>query len=293
MGSYDPFTADYTDCFPATRRGTCFYVPPPGQLNSNGQTAEEALAACKERCDRNTNQCKSIVVVPGTMPAAVSPVEAGTTTNIPWGVGSCKESCLSAEPEGTSVCYGLRGIANKNVEEEWTVVERDAEDEIFYSTCYRRIPGYDFGGVRCGEECYGGGGSGQPAPWRFEERCVTCEVAARNADGVSVPFWELAPPDQCVACHRAEVGPPLPAPPPYPTSLPAAGRRFVATTAAATARVDVWHLRLRRRLVLLRSALHRRRGLRMPARAGLGCERLGPSRRRLCHGEPAVRTRHP
>ena len=33
-------------------------------------------------------------------------------------------------PPPHQVCYGLRGISTKNVEEEWTVVDRDPEDEI-------------------------------------------------------------------------------------------------------------------------------------------------------------------
>ena len=68
------------------------------------------------------------------------------------------------------MCYGLRGTSTKNVEEEWTVVDRDPEDEIFYSTCYRRNPARAFAGPACGEECYGAGAAAPPPPWRFEER---------------------------------------------------------------------------------------------------------------------------
>ena len=216
-GSYVTFegSGDPTACHKSSG-GTCFIIPPPGQTNSAGETAAEALANCQTRCDRNKNRCKSIVVVPGRMPSAVAPVELGASPNIPWGVGNCAQSCLDAEPAGSSICYGLKGLANKNVEEEWTVADRDAEDEIWYSTCYRRIPGYSFGGVRCGNECYGGGGASQPVSWRFEEQCVSCATAERNAVGANVPFWELAPPGQCVACNRADAGPPLPAPPPLP-----------------------------------------------------------------------------
>ena len=48
------------------------------------------------------------------------------------------------------MCYGLRGTSTKSVEEEWTVAERDPEDEVFYSTCYRRRVGYAFDGPSCG-----------------------------------------------------------------------------------------------------------------------------------------------
>ena len=47
------------------------------------------------------------------------------------GGGSCKQAaCFEGEPAGSSVCYGLAGASNKNVEEEWTVVDRDPEDEV-------------------------------------------------------------------------------------------------------------------------------------------------------------------
>lgn len=116
QGSYAPWVGTFTTCNAATRQSTCFILPPPGLTNTNGQTREEALAACQERCNRNVNQCKSVVVVPGTMPEAAveaAGVALGTATNIPWGSGNCNSDCLASNPAGSSVCYGLKGIANK------------------------------------------------------------------------------------------------------------------------------------------------------------------------------------
>ena len=212
-GTYQVYSGSKESCY--SRSGsTCFIIPPPGQTNSNGETAEEALAECQRRCNRNKNRCTSVVVVPHMMPAAVA-LDGGGETNAPWGTANCKHSCFEGEPANSSVCYGLRGFDNKNVEEEWTVVDRDAEDEIFYSTCYRRIPGYAFDSPGCGDACYAAGGPAQPVAWRFAEQCVACEVATRNAVPTSVPFWELA--DECVLCNRDDVGPALPAPPPIPS----------------------------------------------------------------------------
>ena len=114
-GSYNTFVGDVDpECDVADRRGTCFVVPPIGLTNQRGQTREEALAACQTRCDRNKNLCKSVVVVPATMPGGVT-LDVTAPTNAPWGVGNCKQECLEDEHEGSSVCYGLAGISNKNV----------------------------------------------------------------------------------------------------------------------------------------------------------------------------------
>ena len=68
---YEPFVGSRTDCFPGSG-GTCFVVPPPGETNGNGETAEQALAECQKRCDQNGNRCKAVVVVPVAKPAAVA-----------------------------------------------------------------------------------------------------------------------------------------------------------------------------------------------------------------------------
>ena len=101
------------------------------------------------------------------------------------------------------------------------MVDDDPEDEVFYSTCYRRVAGYAFDGDACGEECYGASLQSQPLEWRFGEQCVDCETAAANALP-GVPDWQLA--TSCAVCHRPAVGaaapdtPPPPALPPPPAS---------------------------------------------------------------------------
>ena len=71
LARYEPFVGSKTECFPRSQ-GTCFVVPPPGETNGNGETAEQALAECQARCNRNTNRCRAVVVVPVAKPAAVA-----------------------------------------------------------------------------------------------------------------------------------------------------------------------------------------------------------------------------
>ena len=133
-----PIASDGTTCVngqvqPAGTE-TCFAIPPIGQLNSRGQTNEEALQACKDRCSSarsnyNTftgqvvrGSCSALNIVPLTSPPDLAfPNEQ----NIPWGVGGCTRGCFANEPAGTSVCYGLRERGTRAVEAPWDIVRDD------------------------------------------------------------------------------------------------------------------------------------------------------------------------
>ena len=108
----------------------------------------------------------------------------------------------------------LRGTSTKNVEEEWTVVDRDPEDEIFYSTCYRRNPrARSRPRVRRGVLRRGRCGAAAAVALRGALRC---DDAAANALPSAVPHWSLA--TDCEVCHRDDVDAAQP-------STAAAGRR--------------------------------------------------------------------
>ena len=140
LARYEPFVGSKTECFPRSQ-GTCFVVPPPGETNGNGETAEQALAECQARCNRNPNRCRAVVVVPVAKPAAVafqvrclpahhpqhrcasrpllttrpllftthslSILQEGAT-RAPWGQGNCLDECFENEHPGSQVSYGLR-----------------------------------------------------------------------------------------------------------------------------------------------------------------------------------------
>ena len=129
--------------------GTCFAIPPEGQRNSLGQTNEQALQSCKDRCSSASSNyntfngqvvrgyCSALNIVPLTAPPDLAfPNEQ----NIPWGVGGCTRGCFANEPAGSSICYGLREMGSRAVEAPWDIVRDDPRDETFYSTCYRRAP---------------------------------------------------------------------------------------------------------------------------------------------------------
>ena len=149
---------------PPDEEATCFAIPPAGKLNKKGQTMEEALGACQARCSvarlayRSTvthnplrfgpgnwlrTWCTALNIVPLTPPPeAAFPDDQ----NIPWGLNDCTKDCFAGEPEGSSICYGLRETSRRTVEAPWTIILDDTRDEIFYSTCFRKAPPKKSGG---------------------------------------------------------------------------------------------------------------------------------------------------
>ena len=229
---------------PPDEEATCFAIPPAGKLNKKGQTMEEALGACQARCSvtrlayRSTvthnplrfgpghwlkTWCTALNIVPLTPPPeAAFPDDQ----NIPWGVNDCTKDCFAGEPEGSSICYGLRETSRRTVEAPWTIILDDTRDEIFYSTCFRKAPPKKFDGPRCEEDCVA---QPSPTPWRYGDACLSCDAvtafeAADRAGNVTLPDWRTS--NTCEMCSRPEItpydppSPPSPSPPPSPPSPP-------------------------------------------------------------------------
>ena len=94
--------------------------------------------------------CTALNIVPLTPPPdAAFPDDQ----NIPWGLNDCTKDCFAGEPEGSSICYGLRETSTRTVEAPWTIILDDTRDEIFYSTCFRKARPKAFDGPRCEEDC--------------------------------------------------------------------------------------------------------------------------------------------
>ena len=210
---HEPYVGSRTDCFPNSG-GTCFVIPPPGETNAHGETAAEALAACQARCNRNKNRCKAVVVVPV---AKLRRSPSRTARRARRGGSATASTRASRASMRARRCATGCAAPRPRMWRRRTVVDRDPEDEIFYSTCYRRNPVRAFAGPACGEECYGAGAAAPPPPWRFEERCVSCDDAAANALPSAVPHWSLA--TDCEVCHRDDVGAAQPEPPPPPAAV--------------------------------------------------------------------------
>ena len=64
-GSYDLSASEGSSCVNGVAQPagseTCFAIPPAGQLNSKGQTAEQALTACQNRCSNSITLMRPII----------------------------------------------------------------------------------------------------------------------------------------------------------------------------------------------------------------------------------------
>jgi hypothetical protein len=192
----------------------CVPIPPPGERNSINQTDAEALETCKERGRRlgvgglnmvpmvpppRTRLSNEVPTAPNTYynsdPASVNVAQG---LNIPWGVGNCKAECFTNEPAGTKLCYPIHVFGKRfNAELDWQNENYDVEDEVWYSTCYRKNPERLFD-TPC-PQC-------EPSvvkQWRFQNSCVSCADVQMNSDPAAVPHWRLAPQGSCTPCFKA------------------------------------------------------------------------------------------
>jgi len=170
----------------------CHPIPPPDATNSQGQTRDAALEACKERCKAD-NGCEAVNLVPAASPASIA-FGGAAYQNVPWDDAACPQAAFAAEPAGTSVCYGfLPADVETETSELFVIVDNDPQDEIFFSTCYRKVAlsGFDLLLPPTPPP------PPPPAPWRVGPYCLSCE------DTQTAPltgYWELA--DTCEMCWR-------------------------------------------------------------------------------------------
>lgn len=227
----------------ASWRTGCWVVPPPGALSSDGLSHEEALDSVLRRCltPPRKHTCEAVVCVPIAPPPHVTFAERNIPTSeealvLLQGIeNKCNAVDLdpAKQPAGSQVCYGLNYVGGPAhdglVGDQWTTSD-DPRDDIFYSTMFLKRKEWKFDSPECGEDC---GSTQKPPPWRFHDKCISCEDAHRNANtsytGVAgsysagsrehrLPQWRIS--DKCEVCNRNKVALRAPpAPPPAPPCL--------------------------------------------------------------------------
>ena len=182
---------------------TCHPIPPPGATNSKGPGRDSALEACKARC-QDADGCGALNVVPSAPPPSLA-FSTAALQNVPWGDDpSCSPAAFAAEPAGTAVCYGFEPLdSDLETLEPYRIVSDDPQDEIFFSTCYRKqvLSGFDLLPP-----------SGPPppvvaSPWAVGDYCLPCDALTTAAES---SYWVLS--DTCEMCSRANLSNVLPPP---------------------------------------------------------------------------------
>ena len=219
---------------------TCFVVPPEGGKNALGETAEQAVAACRDRCIGLGSGCIGVSVVPIDQPPPVrfrstNAPYAGTTswpvteTNVPWGQSNCNRACLSGEADVANSMYCFPQLlvgSNMYLTAKPQVVPNDPRSEVFYSTIFKKVRGVSFDGLTTTCMDYKPSATpstpmcdiAKPLPqWQFGDKCVSCATVEQNQnDSTVVTRWSIIADDECKMCSYTPE-PPVPAPTPAPT----------------------------------------------------------------------------
>jgi hypothetical protein len=97
------------------------------------------------------------------------------------------------------VCYSLLPRTATDVIPEY-VVSLDPEDPIFYSTCYLREKNIEFEGYTYDPNADNSTtkNTNSFAPWRFYDKCISCNDQLLNTRSDLIPKWTLSP--VCINC---------------------------------------------------------------------------------------------
>merc|ERR1712083_875992 len=182
MGNYNKKKSKKTGKPKTTQ---CFFI----------KNTHRDVQSCLRACERK-NACDAVNIVPLRNPESVYHQD---DINIPWNDYNCDDFGIEKKPDDTLVCYGLRQKApqgsNPEVDPNYTVVDNDPEDPIYYSTCFRIEPELQFEGFTAPK-------AAQPPAenWKVGDRCVQCSALKENSQSpfYTVNWWELAP--ECEKC---------------------------------------------------------------------------------------------
>jgi len=152
-------------------------------------------ATCLTSCAASNQQycgCEGVQVSPVVLPTtAIFPGMFNSgTSHLPTG---CTTTGMAST---SSVCYSLR-IGDPPIVGPPYKVVYDPEDPVFYSTCYRKKPGWVFA-----QTCPACIPPVLPVTNKFgynvQESCITCRDMYTNQSPLPTPFWNIT--EECFAC---------------------------------------------------------------------------------------------
>jgi hypothetical protein len=172
---------------------------------------------CIDACTRRGTGCIGVNLVPMMAPATAArgltkhasdtwyyPAKYGTDMYVPWmaGVFNTTRALFQAVAAPTKyMCMTVNPAMPTDTMDDKTL-SADSRDPIFYSTCYYKLIGNMF------DDYLNKFSDSVVSDWRFGDKCVDCEVAAKNEWLDTAPIWKIA--DKCVNCDRKQVTAPKP-----------------------------------------------------------------------------------
>jgi len=158
---------------------------------------DDSPAGCVDVCaQKNTptySACQGVQVSPITLPSTAKfpGMHQAGTSHLP----STATCAIAGMDPTSSVCYEVR-IGDAPIVGPPFKVVSDPEDPVFYSTCYRKKPGWTFQ-----QSCPACVPPVLKPTNKFgftQQSCVTCRDMYTNQSPLVTPFWVMAP--DCFAC---------------------------------------------------------------------------------------------
>lgn len=160
-----------------------------------GDSPQPCIEACAKNNEYEYSACHGVQITPVTLPSTAKfpgTHQAGTS-HLP---ASASDKCdwKSFAPT-SSVCYPVRIGPAPIVGPPYKVVA-DPEDSVFYSTCYRKKPGWSF--AQTCSKCKPPALKGVNKFGFTQQSCVTCRDMYTNQSPLAAPVWTMD--NVCFSC---------------------------------------------------------------------------------------------
>jgi len=157
-----------------------------------GDSPDGCVSACAQKNGQYT-ACQGVQVTPVTLPSTAKfpGMHQAGTSHLP----STATCVIAGMAPRSSVCYEVR-IGDAPIVGPPFKVVSDPEDSVFYSTCYRKKPGWTFQ-----QSCASCVPPVLKPTNKFgltQQSCVTCRDMYTNQSPLVTPFWVMQP--DCFAC---------------------------------------------------------------------------------------------
>lgn len=168
-------------------QGGCIELKP-------GDSPQGCIDACAAKNTPDYLACHGVQITPVTLPstARFKGTHQGGTSHLPAQSQTCAWQNFD---KASSVCYAIRIGDSPIVGPPYKVVA-DPEDPVFYSTCYRKKPGWTFSQT-C-SACKPPVIKGVNKFGATEQSCITCRDMYTNQSPLATPVWVMD--SSCFSC---------------------------------------------------------------------------------------------
>jgi len=174
--------------------------------------ATESVESCQNGCNQQGKKCSALNVIPMKMPnisfwASEDEIRNASQANeffyepnAPFYYKKCIKSNFE---KAKFLCYGFQPVEPEmpETQTQWTIINNDPEDPVYFSTCYRKDKSYYFEGNPGCPACTGAKVDNS-AEWRVGDQCISCDLMKQNilVNSTKIAEWILS--SDCERCNE-------------------------------------------------------------------------------------------